>query len=444
MWRNSISLSLVILSAQIAPAEERLLKEEVPSKFLNASRTVRIYLPASYRQDSNRRYPVLYLHDGQNLFSAAGTNICFGWGNWELDKTVDDLSQARKMQEVILVGIDNSPARYAEYCGRHHSPDTNTNTEYENYASFLIQELKPRIDSGYRTLPEPANTGTVGSSLGGICSMVLAWEHPEVFGKAASLSGAFQVEKTNFLANVLRPYQGKAKPTRLYVDSGVVDFTGGDDGQKLTAAVVEEFNRIGWGKDLIHFVDAKPLTVAELETTGLRRDKWGEAQTSQHNEFYWRVRAGRPLTFLFPPTGTWTDISSALLERLTNSGTKLAWPGGCSGVVVNRLNGEVTIKVIGCGLWHSSDGGKTWQRIDQDTVSGRDETGWATTLDQNAPTRAASFSLDGSAGWTTDGRTWQPFTSLGRNWDYGSVDWAASVPKTIIAAKHETNPPGEV
>ncbi len=142
--------------------------------------------------------------------------------------------------------------------------------------------------------------------------------------------------------------------------------------------------------------------------------------------------------------GAWTDVSSPLLERLTNSGTKLAWPGGCSGVVVDRLNGQVTIKVVGCGLWRSSDAGKTWQRIDQDTISGRDETGWATSVDQDAPTRVASFSLDGSAGWTTDGRTWKPFTTLGRNWDFGSVDWAAPVPKTIIAAKHETNPPGEV
>jgi hypothetical protein len=140
----------------------------------------------------------------------------------------------------------------------------------------------------------------------------------------------------------------------------------------------------------------------------------------------------------------WTDISSPLLEGLTNSGAKVAWPGGCSGVVVNRLYGEVTIKVAGCGLWRSTDKTKTWKRIDDNTVSGRDETGWATGVDQNAPTRMASFSLDGSAGWTTDGRRWKSFTSLGRNWDFGSVDWAASEPKTIIAAKHETDPPGEV
>jgi photosystem II stability/assembly factor-like uncharacterized protein len=140
----------------------------------------------------------------------------------------------------------------------------------------------------------------------------------------------------------------------------------------------------------------------------------------------------------------WTDISSSLLERLTNNGAKAAWPGGCSGVVVNRTNGDVTIKVVGFGLWRSSDQGKNWRRIDGDTISGRDETGWATSADQNAPGRIASFSLDGTAGWTTDGTQWNRFKSLGRNWDLGSVDWAAPVPKTIIAAKHETSPSGEV
>jgi len=140
----------------------------------------------------------------------------------------------------------------------------------------------------------------------------------------------------------------------------------------------------------------------------------------------------------------WTDISSSLMERLTNNGAKPAWPGGCSGVVVNRTNEDVTIKVVGLGLWRSSDKGRNWQRIDDDTISGRDETGWATSVDQNAPARIGSFSLDGSAGWATDGIKWKSFTTLGRNWDFGSVDWAAPVPKTIIAAKHETTPAGEV
>ncbi len=140
----------------------------------------------------------------------------------------------------------------------------------------------------------------------------------------------------------------------------------------------------------------------------------------------------------------WMDVSSALLARLTNSGIKPAWPGGCSGVVADRQTGAVTIKVVGCGLWRSPDQGATWRRIDEDLVSGRDETGWATSADQNAPTRLASFSLDGLAGWTPDGRHWKSFASLGRNWDFGSVDWGAEPPGTMIAAKHETTPPGEV
>ena len=300
MWRTLISWLLLLMLAQLSRGEQRSLKQEVASRFLNGPRTVRIYLPPSYYREPNRRYPVLYLHDGQNVFSSAGTNICFGWGSWELDKTLDALAQTKQMQEIILVAVDNSPARYAEYCGQHHSVETNRHTAFENYASFLIQELKPKIDSDYRTRPDPAKTGVMGSSLGGICSMVLAWEHPEVFGRAASLSGAFQVDGTNFLLTVLRPYQGKAKPTRVYLDSGVADFAGGDDGQKLTGAVVEEHRRIGWGKAVMHYVDAKPLTLPELEKLGLRRDKWAEAQTSQHNEFYWRLRAWRALTFLFP------------------------------------------------------------------------------------------------------------------------------------------------
>lgn len=140
----------------------------------------------------------------------------------------------------------------------------------------------------------------------------------------------------------------------------------------------------------------------------------------------------------------WKDVSSPLLARLTNNGAKAAWPGGCSGVVANRTNGEVTIKVVGLGLWRSVDLGRNWTRIDGDTISGRDETGWATSVDPENPSRMASFSLDGTAGWTPDGVRWRRFGNMGRNWDYGSVDWGSAEPRTIFAAKHETSPPGEV
>ena len=280
---------------------ERYITEAVSSKVLGQERTVRIYLPASYERTSERRYPVLYLHDGQNVFSFAGTNVGFGWGSWELDKTADELSNNGKMREVIMVAVDNSGlGRYAEYCGAHHPEGVTTNTPFEIYSAFLMRELKPRIDTNYRTRAEPAQTGVLGSSMGGICSVVLAWEHPEVFGLAGSLSGAYMVEKTNFLDNVLKPCANKTQRARIYLDSGVCDFMGGDDGRALTDAVAGELMRLGWGKELLHYTDLKPLSAEALEKSGLRRDKWEEARRSQHNEFYWRLRAWRALTFLFP------------------------------------------------------------------------------------------------------------------------------------------------
>ena len=218
-----------------------------------------------------------------------------------MDRTADALSRAGKMREIIMVGVESSPGRYAELCGRHHLPDTSTNTAFENYSALLLTEVKPYIDRSYRTLPDTSNTAVMGSSMGGIASLILAWEHPEVFGGAASLSGAFQVEHTNFLNHVLKEYAGPPKPFRVYLDSGAVDFTGGDDGCSLTRQVATELRRLNPGHDFELFTDAKPLILADLEKAGLRRDKWSEAQTSQHNEFYWRLRAWRALTFLFPP-----------------------------------------------------------------------------------------------------------------------------------------------
>jgi predicted alpha/beta superfamily hydrolase len=285
------------------------------SESLVTNRTVRIYLPPAYERDPARRFPVLYLHDGQNTFTTVGTNVAFGWGNWELDKTVTALCAAARMQEIIMVAVDCSAERYLDYRGpayRHAEsesqetkpqlPAPGDNSRYEQYKRFLVEELKPKIDREYRTLPEAANTGVMGSSMGGICSLALAWERPDVFGKAASLSGAFQVERTNFLSKVLRAYRAKPKPVRIYLDSGTCDFSGGDDGRRTTDAVAAELRRIGWKEetDLLRYTDVTPLTEPELERADLRRDKWKEAQTSQHNEFYWRLRAWRALVFLFP------------------------------------------------------------------------------------------------------------------------------------------------
>src|SRR5262245_866375 len=316
---RAATLALLALTTEKNFGMERgtvLDGQPVTSRFLGASRTVRIYVPPSYNRERRRRYPVLYVHDGQNVFSTAGTNCCFGWGSWELDKTVDRFVNEQKMREIIVVGIDNSHDRYVEYRGpaypfteedlqklKRKPPAPGDNTKFDRYARFLIEELKPKIDREYRTLKRTANTAVMGSSLGGIASLALAWEHPKTFGAAASLSGSFQIEKRNFLENVLGSSPQKPKPTRIYLDSGTRDFAGDDDGRKDTEAVAAELRRIGWkgGKNLMHYVDLKPLSPDELEREALRRDKWKEAQNSQHNEFYWRLRVWRALVFFFPP-----------------------------------------------------------------------------------------------------------------------------------------------
>ena len=131
---------------------------------------------------------------------------------------------------------------------------------------------------------------------------------------------------------------------------------------------------------------------------------------------------------------SWTDITTAFI---TAQNITTDYPGGCSGVGVNRLTGDVYVEIIGNGIWKSSNQGTAWTRIDQNTVSGRCETGVALTVDQDNPVRMASFSLDGDCGYTPDGTTWHKWTGMGRNWDFGSVDWGAANPLVMLAAKHE-------
>lgn len=307
-------LPLMIMSAM---NQGRLLKEEVvPTRFLEGGRVVRIYLPPSYDREPRRRFPVLYLHDGQNVFSFAGPHGCFGWGSWDLDGTADRLIAEGRMREIIMVAVDNSRHRYREYRGRVRPEGSSRsrsasraagsffdNSKFEAYAHFLVKELKPKIDREYRTLKTASNTGVMGSSLGGICSMSLAWEFPKVFGRAASLSGSFHIEKRNFLEHVLMLARKKPGPIRFYLDSGTIDFTGDDDDRRYTDLVADELRRLGWrdGKTLERYTEARPFTDQELEKSGLPFDKWHEAKSSQHNEFYWRMRAWRAFVFLFPP-----------------------------------------------------------------------------------------------------------------------------------------------
>ncbi|HAV62931.1 MAG TPA: hypothetical protein DCY13_11270 [Verrucomicrobiales bacterium] len=295
-----LSLALGAASLQVHAATGRFVEpESLPSEALGTNRTVRIWLPPSYDAAADRRFPVLYLHDGQNVLSSAGPHVAFGWGNWEVDKSVERLAAEGRMREIILVAIDNTRQRFPEYRGPSAGGEDSV---YQAYRRFLIEELKPMIDRRYRTLPDAANTGVMGSSLGGIVSLALAWDRPDVFGLAASVSGAFQVEQKHFLGHVLKTHRDGPKPFRIYLDSGISSGRG-DDGRTNTLAVANELRRIGWvdGVNLKHHLDEVPLTAEQLAPFNLPPDKLKEAQTAQHNELYWRLRVWRPLEFLFPP-----------------------------------------------------------------------------------------------------------------------------------------------
>jgi BNR/Asp-box repeat len=154
-----------------------------------------------------------------------------------------------------------------------------------------------------------------------------------------------------------------------------------------------------------------------------------------------------PSTGSAPPcTGqfTWTDVTSTQIAALGGMAAQ-SYPGGVSGVVVNRLTGDLTAHLVGFGLWRSTDRGSTWTRLDQmtlDTSGGRSENGWGIQVDQDDPKRIAVFTLDGTAGYTADGITWHAWadSGWGRNWDFGAVDWSFSSAQTVFGVLHETTP----
>jgi enterochelin esterase-like enzyme len=192
-------------------------------------RTVRVYLPPGY-DGGRRRYPVLYLQDGQNLFSA-GT-----YGDWRVDETLDSLVAARRTRGIVVVGIDSGERRWDEY-GPWRNPrmldwvDASWSREAEGgegeaYAEFLANTLKPEIDRRYRTRPERRHTGVGGSSMGGIISLYAALRESHAFSKVMAMSPAvwFAEGGGPWLSDnrLLAWMDGRELPrgTRFWVDVG--------------------------------------------------------------------------------------------------------------------------------------------------------------------------------------------------------------------------------
>jgi predicted alpha/beta superfamily hydrolase len=221
----------------------------------------------------NRRYPVLYMHDGQNLFDP---ETAFQKGeHWRVGETATALIEAGRLDPLIVVGIHNTgPARIQEY-----TPTADTRLGgglADAYGRLIVDELKPFIDATYRTLTDAPNTGLGGSSLGGLVTLHLGYRYPRVFSKLAVLSPSVWWDRRAILRTVrsTRP----RPPLRIWVDMGTAEGRRGlDDARLLKAALV------GAG-----FREGQDLHYAEYEG-------------ATHSEAAWATRVGPMLEWLFTP-----------------------------------------------------------------------------------------------------------------------------------------------
>jgi predicted alpha/beta superfamily hydrolase len=272
--------------------------EAMPSRFTGA-RNVSVWLPADYGQ-SKRRYPVLYMHDGQNIF---GVSTAFGGQSWRVDLAMEARQRAVAGSDAIVVGVWNTSTRRQDFspAGVEAAMDdklrARTAEEHggpalsDGYLRFLVEELKPMIDRDYRTKPGKASTFIMGSSMGGLISLYGICEYPHVFGAAGCLSthwpllsAAESFSKPDLetpamiqaFATYLKRKLPKAGQNKIWMDHGTVNLESFYPPYQV--AMDQVFKELGWqqGRDFESRV----------------------YEGADHNEASWRVRLHEPLKFL--------------------------------------------------------------------------------------------------------------------------------------------------
>jgi predicted alpha/beta superfamily hydrolase len=231
--------------------------KDVKSPQLGNTRNLLVYLPPSYRKGT-KRYPVLYMHDGQNVFNEL---TAFIKREWRADEAAEAL--AARGHEVILVAIENAGgARASEYLP-FKTRKNNHEAKAEAHAAFVVKTIKPLIDQRYRTLPDAAHTGIAGSSFGGIISLYTGLSYPEVFGFVGAFSPSLWVGDGDMFHWVSE--HPAPKTMRLWLDMG--DHEGEMPGERLYAMELTEQMgdmlreqgaqvRVQFGKDAWHTEDA--------------------------------------------------------------------------------------------------------------------------------------------------------------------------------------------
>lgn len=257
-----------------------------PSRFVHA-RTVDVWLPPGYGEDPARRYPVLYVHDGQNLFDPS---LSYTGVDWDIDGAMTRLIEAGQAREAIVVGIWNTPLRFAEYMPRQPldgatPPQLGTlgglapeHARSDAYLRFLVEELKPFVDATYRTRPGRDDTFVMGSSMGGLISLYALARHPQVFGGAAGVSTHWPAGD-GVVADWLGAHLPRAGAHRLYFDFGTAT---------LDATYPPYQARMDALLPALGYVPGRDWLTRRFEG-------------AEHNEAAWRARVDVPLRFLLAP-----------------------------------------------------------------------------------------------------------------------------------------------
>jgi predicted alpha/beta superfamily hydrolase len=248
------------------------------SKILNNDRDVLVYLPPGYDATNSRRYSILYLHDGQNLFDGA-TSFIPGQ-EWRVDETAQALIAAAKIEPLIIVGVYNNKDRINEYTPAADAKHK-MGGKADLYGRMLVEELKPLIDARYRTKKEASHTGLGGSSLGGLVSLYVALKYSNVFGRVAVVSPSVWFANKQIVSYV--EALPKKPAVRIWMDIGTKEGRSAEEAQQSVndaRLLKETLIKKGWkvGKDLSYF----------------------EAAGAEHNEGAWAARVESILTFLFP------------------------------------------------------------------------------------------------------------------------------------------------
>ena len=293
-----------------AAANVSILTDSFYMPQLNRYRRIWLYLPLDYNSTTHD-YPVLYMHDGQNVFDDLTSFI----GEWEVDETLNDLHAAGD-PGIIVVAIDNGQnLRIDEYTPWYNA--TYGGGDGALYIDFIIDDLMPYINANYRTLTEPENTGIMGSSLGGLISTYAGIEHQDVFGKVGAFSPAYWINPEAF-GHVTST--GKQEPMRIYQLGGTQE---GANFITQMHAMHDTLAAAGFGPNEL-------LTV--------------EKSDGQHSEWFWAREFEAAYLWLFRDTLTSTP------ELLTGSSTFQLYPNPASDHINLQFSlekaSEVRVEII--------------------------------------------------------------------------------------------------